>query len=303
MLQMLSAAGHAYKVFGDGKIDLVIEMGLGATGGEWWHVAERLSANHTVLLYERSRDIATPRTPENIARELYALLNELGCEEKLTLVAHSQGGLYAQQFARLYPSSVKGVVLLDPLSARDGEYRTLLTPKEQKKSGFNKSSNLVIMEKLAKLHMGWLIKSVMRSAPPFYYYNGFSDDAREYILTEITKPQIYASALEEYRLAHDERYTAKLVDKGDFPDVPLALITHTPAFSIRETMEFGHTDEVFAKKVEDIWQSFMLDHLAFSRVSRHIQAQNSGHFIHLTEPERIDEALAWMDSVACNSAE
>lgn len=44
----------AYHVFGAGKIDLVIEMGLGAVMGEWWQLAQRLGGEHTVLLYERA---------------------------------------------------------------------------------------------------------------------------------------------------------------------------------------------------------------------------------------------------------
>lgn len=42
-----------YKVFGEGKVSLVIEIALGATAGEWWHIAEHLSEKYTVLLYKR----------------------------------------------------------------------------------------------------------------------------------------------------------------------------------------------------------------------------------------------------------
>ena len=42
MLQVKHAAESNYQVFGIGKINLVIEMGLGATMGEWWHIAQRL---------------------------------------------------------------------------------------------------------------------------------------------------------------------------------------------------------------------------------------------------------------------
>lgn len=291
MLQVKHAAENSYQVFGTGKINLVIEMGLGATMGEWWHIAQRLSEKHTVLLYERSRNISIPRTPENIAKELRTLLTELNTEQSVALLAHSQGGLYAQQFARLYPGMVRGIVLLDPLSARDSEYKTLLTPKEQKASGFDKTANLAITEKLAKLHLGRIIKAVMKNAPPFYYYNDFSADARSYILSALTRPELYTAALEEYRLAHEKQHTASLREGNGFPNIPLVLVTHTPEFSIRETMEFGHTDRAFAERVEQIWQSFMLDYLSFSNRSSHLQAANSGHSIHLTEPALIDRAL------------
>ncbi|MPM20941.1 hypothetical protein SDC9_67379 [bioreactor metagenome] len=42
---------QAYQIFGRGKIDLVMEIGLGSTAGEWWHIAEVLSEKYMVLLY------------------------------------------------------------------------------------------------------------------------------------------------------------------------------------------------------------------------------------------------------------
>lgn len=196
----------SYKIFGEGKVNLIIEMGLGATGGEWWHIAEHLAGEYTVLLYERSKNVKIERTPKNIACELCDLLKRIPHEEKLIILAHSQGGLYAQQFIRLYPQMIKGVILIDPLSANDNYYKEVLTPKEQKQSGFNKTGNLVIMKHIASLHLGCGIKLIMRKAPPFYYY-----------------PQEY---------------------------------------------------------------------LSFSAVTQFIQAKNSGHFIHLTEPELIDQSLS-----------
>lgn len=58
----------SYCIFGKGDIDLVIEMGLGAVAGEWWHIAERLSEQFTVLLYERGRNISKTRSPKHCRR-------------------------------------------------------------------------------------------------------------------------------------------------------------------------------------------------------------------------------------------
>ncbi len=284
-------AEFTYRIYGKGKINLVIEIGLGATAGEWHHIAEKLSEKYTVLLYERNQDIKTERTPQNIAKELYELLGTLDSDDKIIILAHSQGGLYAQQFARLYPEKIKGLLLIDPLSANDNSYKTVLNPQEQKQSGFDKTANLVLMNKLAKLHLGFVIKAFMKNAPPFYYYRDFSKDAADYILTAITKSPLYTSALEEYRCAHDEKNLVSLKEKNGFPDIPLVLITHSSEFSVNEIVEFGHTSRDFADKVENLWQSLMKEYLTFSNRAEYIQAKSSGHFIHLTEPELIDEGL------------
>lgn len=154
------------------------------------------------------------------------------------------------------------------------------------------------MKRLADLHLGFLIKMFMKKAPPFYYYKSFSKKAADYILSEITEPSFYTAALEEYRLSHIEQYTLPLKEKLCFPNIPLVLITHTGAFSIKETMEFGRTDEEFAARVEELWQSMMKEYLSFSKISKYAQAKNSGHFIHLTEPELIDDSLLWIEDNA-----
>lgn len=246
-------------------------------------------------MYERGRNVSKARSPKNIAEELHALLMKLPCKGKITFLAHSQGGLYAQQFARIYPDMVYGIVFVDPLSANDNTYKSVfLTAKEQKKSGFNKSENFVNMKKLASCHLGPVIKLIMRKAPPFYYYDQFSPEAKKYILDELTKAELHDVALEEYRLAHEEKEICQLKEKGDFPKIPIVLITHESEFEIKEIMEFGQTTKEFAVKVEDLWQSLMQEYLTFSDQSILLRANNSGHYIHLTNFEVIMQALQWI---------
>lgn len=291
-IKRIEGQNISYCIFGEGDIDLVIEMGLGAVAGEWWHIAERLSKQFTVLLYERGRNISKPRSPKNIAVELHTLLQNLPCKRKIILLAHSQGGLYAQQFARMYPDMVSGIVFIDPLSANDNTYKTVFpTVKEQKKSGFDKSENFAIMRKLASWNLGFVIKIIMKKAPPFYYYNQFSPEAKKYILNELTKASLHDASLEEYRLAHEENEICQLKEKGDFPQIPIVLITHGSEFETKEIMEFGQTTKEFATKVEELWQSLMQEYLTFSEQSILLRANNSGHYIHLTDFDVIMQAL------------
>lgn len=286
----------AYAVFGSGKIDLVVEMGLGACMGEWWHVADKLSEKYTVLLYERAGNGSSDsgknaRTPHHIAMELYGLLSQLSHESKVTILAHSQGGLYAQQFARLFPEMIKGLVLLDPLSAGDNRFRTELSKREYKKSGVNKSGGLYINLILARLHLGGLIKSFMRQAPPFYYFKDFSKNAENYILNCLTQPKVYKTAIEEYEISHREENISQLKTKEGFPQIPIGLITHSSEKEMQEIMQFGGLQYEEAQKIEKIWQSIMQEYLEFSSKSRLWQADNSSHYIHLTDLEMVCEAI------------
>ena len=57
-------------------------------------------------------------------------VNESKIFMQITILAHSQGGLYAQQFARLYPEMVEKLVLLDLLSANDNRFKSELSKRE-----------------------------------------------------------------------------------------------------------------------------------------------------------------------------
>ena len=168
------------------------------------------------------------------------------------------------------------------------------TEKEQKQSGFDKSQNFVIMRKMASFHLGFVIKLLMRKAPPFYYYDHFSPQAKKYILHELTKISLHDASLEEYRLAHEEEEICQLKEKGDFPQIPIVLITHGSEFETKEIMEFGQNTKDFATKVEELWQSLMQEYLTFSEQSVLIRANNSGHYIHLTEFGIVLQGLQWL---------
>jgi hypothetical protein len=82
-----------------------------------------------------------------------------------------------------------------------------------------------------------------------------------------------------------------LREKENFPDIPLALIIHSSEISIGETMKYGGVNKEKAEEVERIWQNLMKEYLAFSEKSFYIQAQNSSHYIHLTEPDLVLRAV------------
>lgn len=143
----ISTADLFYQIIGDGKVSLAVETGLGADIAEWQPLAKRLPDTHTVLLYQRagyggSSVSSLSRTPEQIASELHELFEQIPHEEKITLLAHSQGGLYAWKFAKMYPEMVEKLILLDPLSPEDYRFRMELTEEEYQKSGVDKTAGL-----------------------------------------------------------------------------------------------------------------------------------------------------------------
>ena len=284
-----------YKIFGNKTVDIVIEMGLGACIAEWESLARELGKDHGVLVYERaginhSDKSDKERTPTNIAKELKRLIDEIPHEEKIVIIGHSQGGLYASEFCGIYPEIVKGLILLDPLSIEDNRFKKELTVKELKKSGADKSNNFTILEILTKLRLKGLVKRIMSQAPPFYYAS-FSEEQKEDILNSYVNMVHLHTCREEYRLAHDDAALKNMISKDNYPDIPIILVTHSSEEAIKENMEFGGNSRAFAVRIEQLWQEIMKEYLDYSERSVWIRAKKSTHYIHLTEPEIVVESV------------
>lgn len=293
----IGSAKLNYRLFGEGKDNtVVIENALGSCSSEWWHIAEAVSEYAVVLTYDRagygkSSLSKLPRTPKNVAKELHVLLEKLNLVENITIVGHSQGGLYAQQFARDYPNMVRGIVLIDPLSANDSYFSTLLTKKEFAQSGVDKTKALKIGVLLCSIGLGSVLKPILKKGVPFYYYSGFSKEAEQYILSSLAKTNHYKTALEEYRLSHVDDQISELKGERGFPDIPITLLTHSSSVLIEEIVNFGGATKEVADKVEQIWQEIMKEYLSFSNKTKWIQSKKSGHFIHLTESNLVTDSI------------
>ncbi len=233
------------------------------------------------------------RTPRNIALELDRLLNLVGIEKDFILIGHSQGGLYAVEYAYTYPSKVKGLLLLDPATPFDNMFREKLTAEEFKKSGVDKTISYKAGLIITSLGLGFAIKPLLKKAPPFYYYN-FLNDASEYLLKASSRKNTYKTALAEYASTHNGVETAdvvKAIDTSALQNMPIRLITHSSDFYIEELKYYGNMGEQTAKKVEYLWQDIMKRYLVLSSDAEHIIAPNSGHFIHLTDFEVMKNAI------------
>ena len=288
----------AHRVFGCGNVAVVIDACLLSCGAEWWHIAERMAGSCRVLTFDRagygkSPVSKLPRKPSNIAMELNELLESIGINHNIVLLGHSQGGYYAVQYAAMYPQKILGIVLLDPATPFDDAFKAKLTRQEFRNSGVDKTAGYRVGLLLTSLGLGFLLKPLLKKAPPFYYHT-FSDDAERYLLEHLMKRTSYQIALEEYKFAHVHETTTDVrhaVETGALGNIPLRLVTHSSGVYVQELMTYANMDKPTAEKVETIWQEVMRKLLALSKCSIHTVAPNSGHFIHLT-----DEAFV-MDTV------
>jgi Predicted hydrolases or acyltransferases (alpha/beta hydrolase superfamily) len=294
----IGSANIAYKIYGSGNKTLVIDSCLGSCSAEWWHIGEALSGKYKILLYDRagygnSTVSAFLRTPRNIALELNELLKSLNMNKNIVILGHSQGGLNAIQYATMYPEQVRGLILIDPATPFDNEFKEKLSTTEYKKSGVDKTMTLKIEIAAMSLGLGFVFKPLLKKSPPFCYYE-FSDEAKNYILGALCKKNTYKTALAEYGFAHNEEDTQNILEtvkNSTLQDMPVILLTHSSDFYIKELEHFANLNLQTAQKIEFLWQEIMKRYLSLSSNTRHITATNSGHYIHLTDYEILRNSI------------
>ncbi len=118
--KMVDLGGHRLHVncSGLGSPTVVVETGLGDFSFDWILVQNPVSRFTRICTYDRagyawSEPGPKPRTFDQINLELRDALQKLGEKGPFVLVGHSFGGPVVRNFARVYPSDLAGIVLVD----------------------------------------------------------------------------------------------------------------------------------------------------------------------------------------------
>ena len=110
-----------YKFKSGSDYTVVFDGTLGNNMYEWDGICKTLEDKKTsTFIYNRRgygfNDGGEVRTPEDQAKDLKLLLRKAGASEPYVLVGEEYGSLVITNFIKLYPKSVAGVVLVDPIS-------------------------------------------------------------------------------------------------------------------------------------------------------------------------------------------
>ena len=115
----------------DGRPTVVLESGAFGTSADWDRVQSDLAKVGRVCAYDRMGMGASPDRSDRpdaqaIARDLAGALDARGETGPVVLVGHSNGALYVETFAALFPARTAGVAYVDGVGSDDLDSPTVM---------------------------------------------------------------------------------------------------------------------------------------------------------------------------------
>ena len=127
--KMIDVGGHrlATRIIGHGAPVVVFENGMIGRMEAWKALQDRVAMHTKTLTYERagqgeSEIGPSPRSAQQIAHELRALLTNANIPAPFLLVGHSAGGMFVRVFSSIYADEIAGMVLVDPATEDAYDY-------------------------------------------------------------------------------------------------------------------------------------------------------------------------------------
>ena len=264
--QMVDVGGYRLHIncTGEGSPTVVIESGWGDFSAAWGWVQPEVAKTTRVCTYDRagmgwSEASPQPRTAREFAKELHTLLEKANVPGPYVLVGHSLGGYTMLVYAHDYPEEVYGLVLIDAqdLPASDGA-----APKPALKPGRNSLPSL-----LARIDVVRLL------AAPLDAIKNLPEGDKQAYTAYAVAPRSAQTFLDEGRGMSEGGAQARAVTSlGALPLIVL---------SRGKDQDAKHT-------------AAQADLIQLSTNSQQFFADQSGHSIHIEQPEAAVAAIVKM---------
>src|SRR5215212_9430712 len=248
---------------------VVMDIGSGGIGMDWQRVQPGIAKFARVCTYDRagtgwSDPGPQPRTSQQIVSELHTLLGNAGIEGPYVLVGHSFGGTNMQVYASQYPDEVAGMVLVD--SALEDDKAVALTQSLQ--------PSPIVLKIYATIGLTRLPYTLGGETP------GLTSP-------ELKDEQAAITSHRKHSFAENRAHPMSLGDK------PLMVLT---AGSV-QTQGTGLSPEQ-ADQLDKLHSESQATLTQRSENSRQIIVEDSGHYIHVEQPDLVIDAIRRVVDVA-----
>ncbi|MDQ0497371.1 alpha/beta fold hydrolase [Paenibacillus brasilensis] len=278
--KMVDVGGYRLHIrkLGSGTPTILLESGSGESSLSWRDIPENLSSFATVVSYDRagyawSEEAATPRTGENIVRELHVALKNADVQAPYILVGHSLGGMYSRLYAQTHRDEVAGLVLVDARPENDARRTNEIYAKEQPK--VNPSPLVsILLEK----------SGAFRLFPNFMLAGRVEYQDRKAFVNIVASPKYFRSVAEEGDLANT---TENAIRGQHLGNLPVRVI----ARGIQQNLTQFGISKSGNDQIEQSWQIGQREMLNISTNSKFIVAKKSEHMIIHDQPELVIQVI------------
>ena len=265
---------------GEGENTVIIVPGIGCSMYSWMNVVNDICEYAKVIVIHRpgvgnSDAHKSGSTTVTASEDLFEIIKKLNINEKIILVGHSYGGLCVQNFARLHPDIIKGIVLVDSSSVNAYKFNELYLPLS------NETGSDEYYIKMWIDYSQYTKEKLKEEIKPTLGIEELKlpRDIQEKIIDFIITPELYKSMLSEII---DLRSTAKSINSvGEFPNVQLVILVRDYEYCVLKSIDECGISKEESEKIEGLWQELSNELKSLSSKSELREVYGSGHAIHL----------------------
>jgi pimeloyl-ACP methyl ester carboxylesterase len=277
-------------VKGERSPTIVFDSALGMISATWWDIQDKLSPTMTTVSFDRagygwSDPGPSPRTANQVVKELRQLLRRLNLSPPYLLVGHSFGGLTMAYFAKRHPQEVAGLILLDGVPLANARFKEELSPTAFK-YGVDKTHMLRLYRILSKLGLGRRLNMAEKLGVP--------ERVQRPLLENYCMGKAYVAMMDEN--AHIEESISQVRALPEPLAVPVYVVSHSRKVHMDYYAQFGEDCLPWAdaKQIEDLWEETYREYLTFSPKSRWFVAEHSSHNIPQDQPQLVISLIRQM---------
>lgn len=261
---------------GTGSPTIVVEQGIGGYHDDWHDMNSELARLTRVCAYDRagmgySASLGRVVRSDEVAGRLHKLLSAADITDDLILLGWSVGGIHVRNYHKQFPDKVAGMILVDS----SHEQQESRMPGARPPQGFDPRRMFAYLGPFGAIRLSGYFERVTELAPG-------SDEHK------LRTKAVYNQS--HWALAYYAEVDAFAMDQSmnqsppSLGDLPLTVLTRG-----KEVTQGGILQER-----EKAWQVLQQELAALSSQGTQIIAYNSGHSIHLDQPELVFNAAQEM---------